>query len=263
MNKGIVEDVCQIAIKAGEEIMNIYDNSDDFSIESKADDSPLTIADRASNEIINDGLQNLSESYPIVSEENPDIEYSIRKEYDRFWLVDPLDGTKEFIKRNGEFTVNIALIEFGYPIMGVVYVPATEELYYSYSGNGAHKRKRNTDHPISCQSFTLKDSNLNVVSSRSHINADTQDFLDRLKKPKIVPKGSSLKFLIMAEGKADIYPRLGPTMEWDTGAAQAILEEAGGLVINSENYERLKYNKPSLLNPHFIAAGKVKGTLKI
>ena len=263
MRKDIVQEVCNIAVKAGEEIMKIYNDASDFSVESKADNSPLTIADKASNDVINVGLKNLDVIYPIISEENPDIEYEVRKVYNRFWLVDPLDGTKEFIKRNGEFTVNIALIDSGYPIMGVVYIPATEELYYSCSGEGAYKRRGDQVTKISCKRFTIHDESLNVVCSRSHINEPTQNFLDALKKPNIVSRGSSLKFLIMADGKADIYPRLGPTMEWDTGAAQAILEEAGGVVVHSETYERLNYNKPSLLNPYFLAAGKVSGSLKI
>ena len=255
MYEKIIERVCDIAINAGREIMIIYNNSDDFHIESKIDNSPLTIADKKSNQIINEGLKRLECNYPIISEENRQLEYTARKEYGIFWLVDPLDGTKEFIKRNGEFTVNIALIEDGYPVAGVVYVPTTNQLYFSTKGKGAYKKENGFVKSIAVEKFNKKDKGLKVVCSRSHINEDTKLFMDQLDHPERISKGSSLKFLIIAEGSAHIYPRLGPTMEWDTAAAQAIVEEAGGSVINYETNERMCYNKPSLLNPYFIASG--------
>lgn len=253
MKHHILEDVCQIALRAGDEIMRIYNEFSDFSVESKKDKSPLTIADKASNNIINDGLKNLSLQYPIISEENKQIPYEKRKAYDIFWLVDPLDGTKEFIKKNGEFTVNIALMQDGYPVMGVVYAPARESLYYSAKGEGAFKKKNGKTKKIHCNRINLYDKGLRVVCSRSHINEDTKDVIDRLNEPELVAVGSSLKLVIIAEGEADYYPRLGPTMEWDIGAAQAILEEAGGSVVSASSNKRLNYNKESLLNPYFIA----------
>ncbi len=258
MYEKIIDKVCDMAVSAGEEIMNIYNNADDFLIELKNDDSPLTIADKKSNEIINEGLNSLDVRYPIISEENRQVEYEVRKRYNRFWLVDPLDGTKEFIKRNDEFTVNIALIEDGYPIMGFVYVPATSLLYYSCKKEGAFKKENSYAERIKVLEFDILDKGLKVICSRSHINEATKSFMDKLVEPETISKGSSLKFLIIAEGAAHIYPRLGPTMEWDTGAAQAILEEAGGSVLHYETHQRLNYNKASLLNPYFIAAAKPK-----
>lgn len=263
MNQDLIDDVCDIAIKAGEAIMKIYNGDGDFGVESKSDDSPLTKADKASNDVINAGLLNLSVLYPIVSEENTNVEYDDRKDYPRFWMVDPLDGTKEFIKKNGEFTVNIALIEDEYPIMGVVYTPATGILHYASKGNGAFRKEGDHVKQIECRDFDINSEGLNVVTSRSHLNDATQAFLEKLNSPKTVPTGSSLKLLIMAEGEADIYPRLGPTMEWDIAAVQIILEEAGGRVVQHDNLERLKYNKESLLNPYFIAAGRTDGPVLI
>lgn len=248
--------VVEIAKKAGAEILKIYENEADFGIEQKADDSPLTKADRAANEVICHGLEALSLQYPIVSEENKAIPYTERKHYSHSWLVDPLDGTKEFIKRNGEFTVNIALIENQQPVLGVVYAPDLNEMYWAVKDHGAFLVENGKDRKLAANTFTLYDAGLRVVCSRSHLNKPTQDFVDQLTNPELVATGSSLKFLIMAKGQADVYPRLGPTMEWDTGAAQIILEEAGGSVIDEVTKEPLLYNKENLLNPYFIAYGK-------
>ena len=249
----IIADVCDIAIKAGDRIMEIYDNSADMGVEYKSDDSPLTKADQASNDEICAGLEKLDIIFPIISEENKLMEYEERKDFEYAWMVDPLDGTKEFIKRNGEFTVNIALIHDSYPVAGVVYVPATEELYYAIEGKGSYIRKGETTESLNCNTFKITDPNLRVVCSRSHLNEETQAFMDGLNEPATVSKGSSLKFLVLASGNAELYPRLAPTMEWDTAAAQIILEEAGGSVIHAETEKRLNYNKENLLNPFFIA----------
>ena len=228
---------------------------------SKEDSSPLTIADKKSNDIICSSLASLTPEIPIVSEENKQVSYSERKNYEVFWQVDPLDGTKEFIKRNGEFTVNIALIKDGRSIMGVVFCPYTNDMYYAYSGGGAWLENSEGLSKILSHEFSLKDSGLRMVCSRSHLNDATKAFVEKFDSPELVAKGSSLKFMILAVGKADIYPRLGPTMEWDTSSAQIILEEAGGSVIDQSTGEPLRYNKENLLNPYFIAYGSVNSQM--
>jgi 3'(2'), 5'-bisphosphate nucleotidase len=248
-------EVVKIAQLAGAAIMHIY-TKDDLGVELKEDESPLTLADKASNDIICAGLEKLAIQYPIVSEENKEVPYAERKGYEYHWLVDPLDGTKEFIKRNGEFTVNIALIHQGKPVMGIVDVPCLKETYWAVEGEGAYMETPKGRHNLQAPPFTLSEAGLKVVCSRSHLNNDTQAFVDKLKDPELVPKGSSLKFLIIAKGEAHLYPRLGPTMEWDTAAAHAILAEAGGQVINTENMKPLLYNKENLRNPYFIAYGQ-------
>lgn len=254
----LVEEIVQIARLAGGAIMNIY-GKEDFGVEFKSDESPLTIADKASNDIICEGLERLSIQYPIVSEENKEISYEDRKNYEYHWLVDPLDGTKEFIKRNGEFTVNIALIHKGEAVMGVVYVPCLQETYWAVRGSGAFLEVNGEITQLHAPAFKLSDPNLKVVCSRSHLNEETQAFVDALDQPELVPTGSSLKFLIIAKGAAHVYPRLGPTMEWDTAAAHAILQEAGGSIIDEESKESLRYNKENLRNPYFIAYAKKEG----
>jgi 3'(2'), 5'-bisphosphate nucleotidase len=253
----LADDVCRIAREAGEAILQVYNASEGIQIEKKDDNSPLTIADKQSNDVICKGLEQLEHQFPIISEENKQIDYAERKGFTYSWLVDPLDGTKEFIKRNGEFTVNIALIHQQEIVLGVVYIPVTDELYWAAKGEGAYHRSAKGDLPLNAQSFTLQDAGLNLVCSRSHLNPDTEAFVNRFESPELVSRGSSLKFLIIAKGDAHIYPRLAPTMEWDTGAAQIILEEAGGKVIDEETKEPLKYNKENLLNPYFVAYGNV------
>jgi len=256
----LINGLKQLALEAGVVIMEIYADESRFGVESKADDSPLTLADKESNRVICDGLQKLTPSIPIISEENKEIAYAERKTYDYAWLVDPVDGTKEFIKRNGEFTVNIALILNGSPVLGVVYVPATKALYWASRKEGAFlSTDGGAPVKLKASSFSMKDKGLKVVCSRSHLNDDTAAFIDKLDQPEKVSKGSSLKFLILAEGGAQVYPRLAPTMEWDTGAAQIILEEAGGKVIDVETGLPLAYNKKQLRNPHFIAYGHLLG----
>jgi 3'(2'), 5'-bisphosphate nucleotidase len=256
--KALAQEVVQIAREAGGAIMAIY-GREDFDVELKADESPLTIADKAANDIICAKLEQLSVKFPIISEENKAVPYETRKDYEYHWLVDPLDGTKEFIKRNGEFTVNIALIHNGEPVMGVVHVPCFNETYWGARGEGAFLERDGETHALQAKDFHMTDKGLGVVCSRSHLNDATQAFVDQLEEPALVPKGSSLKFLILAKGEAHLYPRLGPTMEWDTAAAQAVLEQAGGKVVDEETQAPLRYNKENLLNPHFIAYGRLKG----
>ena len=251
--KELLDEVKKIAIDAGDGIMSIYTNEELFNVEIKSDDSPLTAADKLSNDIICKGLKEMDTQFPLISEENKEIEYEERSHFETYWLIDPLDGTKEFIKRNGEFTVNIALIQNGRTIMGVVYAPVLEEMYWASKDGGAFMEKKGMVTQIASNRISLSDSNLRIVCSRSHLNEETQAFINQFDNPQKVAKGSSLKFLIIARGDADIYPRLGPTMEWDTAAAQIILEEAGGSVINEVDKQSLNYNKESLRNPNFIA----------
>ena len=255
----LVEDVKILAIKAGKVIMEIYDDESQFEISTKADDSPLTKADRAANEIICKKLLELTPHIPIISEENKEIPYEQRKDFSLAWLVDPVDGTKEFIKRNGEFTVNIALIDGHQVCLGVVYVPAKGLLYWAVKNEGAYRQASGSVDVVKLEasSFRKNDKGLRVVCSRSHLNEETVAFISALNDPEKVSKGSSLKFLVLAEGGAELYPRLAPTMEWDTGAAQIILEEAGGKVLQFDSQEPLVYNKQNLLNPFFLALGNL------
>ena len=250
--KQLLDNVIDIAKKAGDAIMAVY-NSDDFNVELKNDDSPLTKADIAANDVIVAALTKLTPEIPILSEESAKAPYETRQHWKKFWLVDPLDGTKEFIKRNGEFTVNIALIENGKPILGVVYAPVLKHTYSGAESLGAFKQEDN--HPQ--QAIKVADhrnQKLKVVASRSHAGPDLQAFLDKLEDYDVISMGSSLKLCLVAEGKAHLYPRLGPTMEWDTGAAHAVVNAAGGQVNNLDN-EPLQYNKAELLNPFFMVVG--------
>lgn len=248
----IAQEVGQIARQAGAAILEVY-QSDDFGTEQKADDSPLTRADKAANAVIVAGLEKLDFQAPIVSEELKEVAYEDRKDYAQFWLVDPLDGTKEFIRRNGDFTVNIALIEAGKPVVGVVFVPVTNELFYAATGEGAWLDGQ--PEALQAATFSLRDPGLKVVASRSHLSAETQEFIDDLQQPDLVSRGSSLKFLELARGRAHVYPRLAPTMEWDTGAAHCILLEAGGYLFDLDTQAAMTYNKPVLRNNHFLALG--------
>ena len=253
----MIEEVRKIAFAAGEVILDVYKDEASFGVEAKADDSPLTIADQRANKIICDALIKLDSSIPIISEENKAISFDKRKDFDYFWMVDPLDGTKEFIKRNGEFTVNIALIHKNKSIAGVVFVPVTNQMYWAIEGKGAWSTDSNNINKLNANKYSMEDSGLGVVCSRSHLNEETSTFLSKMNSPETVSKGSSLKFLIIAEGNADVYPRLAPTMEWDTAAAQIILEEAGGKVVRADDQTPLRYNKEILTNPHFIAYGEL------
>jgi 3'(2'), 5'-bisphosphate nucleotidase len=256
--KTLVQEVSAIARAAGTEIMRIYEDEADFGIEHKADHSPLTRADQAANAVIVAGLEQLAFQAPIISEENKQVPYADRQDYDYFWMVDPLDGTKEFIKRNGEFTVNIALVRKHKVVLGVVYVPVTGELFWAAHLLGAYRVANGAEQRIQTATFSLSDPHLKVVASRSHLNPDTQAFIHQLNQPELVSKGSSLKFLLVAAGEAHLYPRLAPTMEWDTAAAQIVVEEAGGRVLQAGTEEPVVYNKPNLLNPHFVVSGIVE-----
>lgn len=230
--------------------MEVY-RSGDAGETSKADDSPLTLADLAAHRTIVDALTGLTPEIPILSEEAADIPYSQRSQWTRFWLVDPLDGTKEFIKRNGEFTVNIALIENGEPVLGVVYAPVPDVCYFGARGAGAFVQRGNAAaQPIAVKS-NVADEPLKVVASRSHGDARTETLLKQLGDHQCISMGSSLKLCLVAEGAAHFYPRLGPTMEWDTAAAHAVVNAAGGTVCDM-NGEELRYNKADLHNPEFL-----------
>ncbi|MFK7971919.1 MAG: 3'(2'),5'-bisphosphate nucleotidase CysQ [Bacteroidia bacterium] len=247
--------LASIARDAGAAIMAIYEQPDEaFKVSSKTDNSPLTAADRAANQVIVDGLERHFSHIPILSEEGKAIAYEQRKEWKQFWLVDPLDGTKEFIKRNGEFTVNIALIEDGKPIAGVVYAPVLDRMFVGEVGKGAFEIKSDGSQTrLSTTPYDATKANLRVVASRSHPSPALEAFMDTLDEPTIVNMGSSLKIMLIATGEADVYPRLGPTMEWDTGAAHAVLAAAGGTVLRHDSQEPLIYNKEDLLNPWFVA----------
>ncbi|MEM7375268.1 MAG: 3'(2'),5'-bisphosphate nucleotidase CysQ [Bacteroidota bacterium] len=254
----LLEHLTHIAEAAGQEILTIYADEEKFNIvDFKANDSPLTLADQAAHNVIVDRLQALTPEIPILSEEGRDIPYSERSAWTKFWLVDPLDGTKEFIKRNGEFTVNIALVENGEVIMGCVHVPVKGTTYFAAKGEGAFKIEAGQA-PVSIQAAELDRtaSGLRIVCSRSHMSPAVEEYIKQFDQPEAVSMGSSLKLMLVAEGKADIYPRLAPTMEWDTGASQIIVEEAGGTVINHATGNPLRYNKENLLNPWFIVFSK-------
>lgn len=250
----LLEQLIDISKAAGEEILRIYADESLFDrVDFKADDSPLTLADKASHITIEKHLKEITPNVPILSEEGRNIPYEERAEWPSFWMVDPLDGTKEFIKRNGEFTVNIALIEDGRAVMGVVHVPVQGTTYYAAKGEGAFVvREGEAPVRITAAEFDMKASGLRIVCSRSHMSPEVEAYVAQFDNPEAVSMGSSLKLVMVAEGKADIYPRLAPTMEWDTAAAQIVVEEAGGTVINHENGQPVVYNKENLLNPHFI-----------
>lgn len=243
-----IEDIKDIAVKAGDAIMEIYNK--DFQIEQKQDNSPLTEADLKSNEIICEALNSLYPSIPLMSEENKQTDYDTRKNWEYYWCIDPIDGTKEFIKKNGEFTVNIALIHVNTPVLGVVYAPALNDMYSAKKNEGAFKN--NEKLPLKTNSNPKE--KLSVVASKSHLSSETQEFIDNLDTKEIeqVSKGSSLKLCMVAEGIADIYPRLAPTMEWDTAAADAVVREAEKMTYQFEKDEPMIYNKEDLLNPWFV-----------
>jgi len=246
-----VNAVCDIARAAGRRILAVYERG--FTVERKDDRSPLTEADRAAHDVISADLLALTPDIPVLSEESAKADYAGRAGWKRFWLVDPLDGTKEFINRNGEFTVNIALIENGRAVLGVVYVPVATLIYYACAGQGAYKQQGEAEaRPVRVRRFN--GGKPIVVASRSHAGPETEAFLKSLGEHDIVSMGSSLKLCLVAEGAADVYPRLGPTMEWDTAAAQCVVEVAGGSVTDLGR-RSLVYNKSDLHNPWFIVSG--------
>ena len=250
-----IEEIKSLARNAGAAILEVYGT--EFSVDTKDDSSPLTEADRRSNAVILEGLTRLYPDIPVISEEARTLPYEERRDWDQFWLVDPLDGTKEFIKRNGEFTVNIALVRDGVPVLGVVYQPVGDHLYWASKGTGAWKSSEGGE-PVHLEGgpHYLEKPEVTVVASRSHLTDDVRDFIADLeangKTVEFLSAGSSLKLCLVAEGSADVYPRLGPTMEWDTGAAHAIALEAGRQVLEHGTGTALRYNKENLLNPYFI-----------
>ncbi len=246
--------IVSIAKLAGKAILNIYHHSE-FSqvVDFKSDNSPLTLADKAAHDVIVEHLDKVYPDIPIISEEGAEIPYEERKEYQQFWLVDPLDGTKEFIKRNGEFTVNIALIENGAPVLGVVYLPVVDVTYYGQNESGAFLTEGASE-PRQIK-INYKDTNRIAVRSKSHPSPEEEIVLDQYQVVESISRGSSLKFCMVAEGKADIYYRHGPTMEWDTAAGQAVVEAAGGKVFAGTGPELFTYNKSSLLNSSFLCLG--------
>jgi 3'(2'), 5'-bisphosphate nucleotidase len=260
LNEELIQSVIDISHQAGDKIMQIYQQ--DFSVYEKSDQSPLTEADLAAHNCIVAGLEAVS-TLPILSEESADIDWQERSSWDTYWLVDPLDGTKEFIKKNGEFTVNIALIKDGEPIFGVVYAPVLAQTYVGVVGQGAYKITGDKKSAISPQAWA-QGQTWKVVGSRSHQSPEIQALLESLPgETELVAMGSSLKLCLVAEGAAHLYPRLGPTSEWDTGAAQAVVEAAGGKVTIIEEANNalkpdaapLRYNqKESVLNPYFLVS---------
>ncbi|MDB4334992.1 3'(2'),5'-bisphosphate nucleotidase CysQ [bacterium] len=268
MNSNFIKAI-EASVQAGKEILKVY-YSDDLGVEFKDDESPLTLADKAAHNVIMECLSEIN--IPVLSEEGRGIVHDERKDWSQFWMVDPLDGTKEFIKKGNDFTVNIALIENGYPTFGVVFAPVLGKLYYGDVQNGAYmiqleegweKIKDYKLEPQQALKLPLQkreDDKFIVVASKSHLSKETVDFVDQVKKDhrelEFVSIGSSLKICMVAEGKADLFPRLSPCMEWDTAAGQAVLESAGMNIVQYPEGKRVEYNKENLLNPWFVVYGE-------
>jgi 3'(2'), 5'-bisphosphate nucleotidase len=251
----LIQPVTEIAAQAGDRILEIY--STDFAVETKDDKSPLTAADKASHESIVAALGALTPDIPILSEESTAISWEERSAWPEYWLIDPLDGTREFIKRNGEFTVNIALIQGNTAVLGAVHVPVSKRRFYGYQGGGAFERTPDGD--ARAIQVTAKACNpVRVVGSRSHRGESLDAYLNNLGEHVMVPMGSSLKLCLVASGEADIYPRLGLTSEWDTAAAQAVVECAGGKVVQLDGKTLLYNAKEDILNPYFLVYGDME-----
>ena len=247
-----INDIIKISEKAGNAILKVYSkDNDSFKVSYKEDNSPLTIADQAANDVICAELYKLSPNIPILSEEGKYIKFEDRKKWKKFWLIDPLDGTKEFINRNGEFTVNIAFIELDKPTLGVVHAPVINTTWYT-DGIDSYKIEKGVSKKINVE-VPNKNDKVKVVSSRSHSNnPKLEDYLNNFKDYELVKMGSSIKICLVADGSAHLYPRFGPTMEWDTAAAHAVVKFAGGNILNMDNDKELSYNKSELLNPEFL-----------
>lgn len=252
----LLEVAKRAALQAGKAILEVYD-SGDFGVEMKSDQSPLTLADKAAHAIIVSHLEETG--LPILSEEGSDIPYGDRKNWDYFWLIDPLDGTKEFIKRTGEFTVNIALMQAHIPVAGVIYAPYINILYYGSKETGVYKIENEKQVQLSFipKKRTIEElqqkEQITIVASKSHMNEETRNFINQFRNANFSSMGSSLKLMLLAEGVADIYPRIAPTMEWDTAAGHAILRSLNMGVYQTNLQTELLYNKEELLNPSFIA----------
>lgn len=269
MERRYILNAIDAALWAGKEILSIYDDpASDFQIERKADNSPLTIADRKAHETICHFLDETP--FPLLSEEGKHLPYSERRAWDTLWIVDPLDGTKEFIKRNGEFTVNIALVHHSVPVMGVIYLPVKKELYFGLYELGAYKLSDITARDglswdeLVAKAVRLPEVNMRerfvIVASRSHLTPETEDYIKEMMRSHaevdLISSGSSIKICLVAEGKADVYPRFAPTMEWDTAAGHAIARAAGMEIYQAGREEPLLYNKENLLNPWFVVEAK-------
>ncbi|MCF6311182.1 MAG: 3'(2'),5'-bisphosphate nucleotidase CysQ [Verrucomicrobiales bacterium] len=252
-----IEELKRIARLAGDEILQVYGS--DFVVDEKADESPLTEADRRANVVILAELQKLYPEVPFISEETKALSFAERRQWDYLWMIDPLDGTKEFVKRNGEFTVNIALVKAGVPVAGVVYQPTEDKMYFAVQGRGAFVQVADQPARLLSGGESYRDAAVDpvrVVASRSHLSEAVTEFVKDLEQSgrsvEFLSSGSSLKLCMVAEGAADVYPRLAPTMEWDTAAADAVVREAGKEVLQFETGEALLYNKENLLNPWFV-----------
>jgi 3'(2'), 5'-bisphosphate nucleotidase len=253
----LLQGLVDVSKEAGRAVLEAY-RGGDFGVSYKEDRSPLTLADRRSNEIILEGLSSLAPDIPVLSEEGRDVPHAERRGWSRFFLVDPLDGTKEFISGNGEFTVNIALIEEGRPVMGVIFVPTRDAVYYAAKGQGACRQEGAKPPKEISVGKGPTGEGLVVAASRSHGSGELEDYLKALRVGDRISAGSSLKFCLVAEGAADMYPRFGPTWEWDTAAGHALVLEAGGLVTDTRGREELRYNKQVPKHPGFIAWGSVR-----
>lgn len=250
--KRLEQSAVELARLAGERILQVYQT--EFEVSEKLDHSPVTEADIAAHNIIAQGLQELTDELPVLSEEGKQVAFEKRQGWVQFWLIDPLDGTREFVKKNDEFTVNIALIEKHEPVLGVVYAPVMDLVYFASRNNGAYKQKGSEKPQVICVRETAEHP-IRVAGSRSYGSKQMEQYLERLGAHNLLSMGSSLKACLVAEGKADLYPRFGPTSEWDTAAAQCVLEEAGGALTDIE-MQPLRYNhRESLTNPSFFAFG--------
>ena len=254
-NTIILSDLLEVSKNAGKAIMEIYETN--FEVKLKRDNSPVTEADMLSHEIICNSLRKITPTIPIISEESSDISFEMRSSWEKYWLIDPLDGTKEFITKNGEFTVNIALIEYSKPVLGVIHAPALNKTYWGSKELGSSYYQKNSQKEVEIKIRDFKDRDtLRIMISRSHPSEDLEKWLNNINKYKIVTMGSSLKLCALAKGDADIYPRFGSTCEWDIAAGHAILKYAGGSVLTLEKKELEYGKKESFINPYFIASGK-------
>lgn len=262
-NNNFINKLVDICKKSNEIALKIYDNyvSNGINITYKNDNSPLTEADLRVNEYICEELNKMNNIFNknilIISEENKNRPYNERSKFDWVWLIDPIDGTKEFLKKNGQFTVNIGLCFKGDPVFGVVGIPVEHCIYYGCKNIGSYKlnTKNNNSVKIKCSKFSMNNSDLRIVCSSSHMNKDTEKYISNFKNPKLKSAGSSIKLLKVAEGEADIYPRIAPTSEWDTCASHAVVLYSGGNVVQYNSTKNVKYNKENLLNPYFICMG--------
>ena len=246
----LLEDLKPLLWKAADNVMEIYSRQD-FNTQKKIDKSPITEADLASHKILVQGISELTPEWTIISEENKS--FDTIQEDSFYWVIDPLDGTKEFIAQNGEFTINVALVNGEFPILGLVLAPVFNELYFAIKGKGAFREKRNSPREnIRVSDYDPNQENLRILCSRSHLNQETIDYMNQFVNPETIGKGGSMKFMDIASGRADVYPRFGPTMEWDTCAPQIIVEEAGGQLIDQKTMKRMTYGKERFLNNYFV-----------